>query len=175
MQSVAVLFGVWWIGAEVAWAGPAGGPDHGAAEVALCSADRLAEADAAVGHGGEVVVLSLDPFGRAAPGLPAGVTDYATAVRVYGDQIDAEPHPGPALAGRSADQVLDDCRAAAAAAGLTAADRVCSARDWDTASDLVANLLAVLASGASLVQVRNPDPVRQQRRRRIEKVTRVLP
>ena len=48
-------------------------------------------------------MLSLDAFGRPAPDLPIGVTDYATAVRVHGDQIVAEQHPGPALAGRSVD------------------------------------------------------------------------
>ena len=48
-QTAAVLLGVWWIGAEVVLAGPA--------DVALCTADRLAEADDAV-DGGEVAVLS---------------------------------------------------------------------------------------------------------------------
>src|SRR6202795_1412617 len=76
-QTAAVLFGVWWIGAE-AILDPAG-----PADIALCTAERLDEADAAVGVGGEVAVLSLDPFGRPAPDLPFGVTDYATAVRVH--------------------------------------------------------------------------------------------
>ncbi|HEU4361479.1 MAG TPA: TIGR03089 family protein [Mycobacterium sp.] len=164
-QTVAVLLGAWWIGSEVVL--------DGAADVALCTPARLGDADTAVA-GGEVVVLSLDPFGRPAADLPAGVTDYATAVRVHGDQIDPERRPGPALAGQSVDQVLTACQAAAAAAGLTPADRVWSASAWDTASELVNNMLAVLAVGASLVQVSNPDPAAQQRRRTTEKVTRVL-
>lgn len=164
-QTAAVLFGVWWIGAEVVLEGPA--------DIALCTADRLDEADSAV-NGGEVAVLSLDPFGRPAPDLPIGVTDYATAVRVHGDQIVPERHPGPALAGRSVDQVLTACENTAAAMGLTSGDRVLSTRSWAGPDELVAGLLAVLAVGASLVQVANPDPGALQRRVETEKVTRVL-
>ncbi len=80
-------------------------PDGGkgiAGDIALCTAERLDEADAT--GAGEVAVLSLDAFGRPVPDLPIGVTDYATAVRVHGDQIVAERHPGPALAGRSVER-----------------------------------------------------------------------
>lgn len=110
-QTAAVLFGVWWIGAQAIL-------DDSPADVALCTADRLAEADAVVNSAavaGEVAVLSLDPFGRPATGLPVGVTDYATAVRVHGDQIVPEHNPGPVLAGRSVEQILRDCAASAAA------------------------------------------------------------
>ncbi|MBS9534893.1 TIGR03089 family protein [Mycobacterium sp. M1] len=168
-QTAAVLFGTWWIGAEAVLAGDGPAP----ADIALCTAGRLAEADAAVAEtGGEVAVLSLDPFGRPAPDLPVGVTDYATAVRVHGDQLDAERHPGPALPGRSPEDALAECEKAAAAAGLTGADRVWSVRSWDTTADLVTNALSVFAVGASLVQVGNPDPAAQERRRVTEKVTR---
>jgi hypothetical protein len=73
----------------------------------------LAEADDAV-TGGEVAVLSLDPFGRPAGDLPLGITDYATAVRVHGDAVVAERTPGPALDGRSVDDVLAAARRSAA-------------------------------------------------------------
>ncbi len=169
-QTAAVLFGVWWVGAEaVLGAGPA--------DVALCTAERLDEADAAVqmaGPGGEVAVLSLDPFGRPVPDLPIGVTDYATAVRVHGDQIAPEARPGPALAGRSVDEILADCETSAAARGLTSADRVLSSASWTRPDDLVDGLLSILAVGASLVQVANPDPALLHRRTETEKVTRVL-
>ncbi|WP_337777072.1 TIGR03089 family protein [Mycolicibacter kumamotonensis] len=169
-QTAAVLFGAWWIGAEVLLDAP-----NSDADIALCTADRLDEADAAVaGRGGEVVVLSLDPFGRPAPDLPVGVTDYATAVRVHGDQITPERRPGAALAGSSPDEVLTLCEKSAAATGLTSTDRVWSANDWRTPAELVDNMLAVFAIGASLVQVGNPDPGAQERRRDSEKVTRVL-
>jgi uncharacterized protein (TIGR03089 family) len=119
-------------------------------------------------------VLSLDPFGRPAPGLPIGVTDYATAVRVHGDQIVPERHPGPALAGRTVDEILAACETSAATRGLTSADRVLSSAAWAAPGELVDGLLAVMAVGASLVQVANPDPAALQRRIETEKVTRVL-
>ncbi|MCV7350988.1 TIGR03089 family protein [Mycobacterium parmense] len=169
-QTAAVLFGVWWIGAEAVLGV---GPADPAADVALCTVERLDEADEAA-PGGEVAVLSLDAFGRPVAGLPVGVTDYATAVRVHGDQIVAEDHPGPALAGRSVDEVLADCESAAAARDLTAKDRVLSSASWSGPGELVDGLLAVLAVGASLVQVANPDPSALQRRMESEKVTRVL-
>lgn len=163
-QTAAVLFGVWWIGAEAAL-------EPGAADLALCTAERLDEADSMAG---EVAVLSLDPFGRPAADLPIGVTDYATAVRVHGDQIVAERHPGPALAGRSVDEVLADCQSSAAARELTAKDRVLSTAAWSSPQELVDGLLAVLAVGASLVQVAHPDPSALPRRIETEKVTRIL-
>jgi uncharacterized protein (TIGR03089 family) len=166
-QTAAVLFGVWWIGAEAVLAGEA-------ADLALCTAERLDEADSAVQPGGEVAVLSLDPFGRPTPDLPMGVTDYATAVRVHGDQIVPERRPGPALAGRSVDEILADCENSAAARGLTSSDRVLSSAAWAGPDELVDGLLAIMAVGASLVQVANPDPGLLQRRVDAEKVTRVL-
>ena len=164
-QTAAVLFGVWWIGAEAVLSGDA--------DIALCTAERLDEADAAV-LGGEVAVLSLDPFGRPVPDLPFGVTDYATAVRVHGDQIVPERVPGPVLAGRSVDEVLAACETSAATRGLTSKDRVLSSASWSGPGELVDGLLAIMAVGASLVQVANPDPATLQRRVQTEKVTRVL-
>jgi uncharacterized protein (TIGR03089 family) len=164
-QTAAVLFGVWWIGAEVVL-------DGSAADVALCTVDRIDDADAT--GAGEVAVLSLDPFGRPAPDLPVGVTDYATAVRVHGDQIIAERHPGPALAGRSVDEVLTACQNSSAARGLTAGARVLSTTSWDRPDDLIDGLLAVLAIGGSLVQVANPDQAALPRKIETEKVTRVF-
>jgi uncharacterized protein (TIGR03089 family) len=164
-QTAAVLLGVWWIGAEVVLSG--------AADLALCTSERLDEADEAVA-GGEVAVLSLDPFGKPAADLPVGVTDYATAVRVHGDQFITEQRPGPALDGRSVEEVLAAATESAAAAGLTARDRVLSSLPWSTPEDVVANLVAVFAAGASLVQMANPDPAALERRRTTEKVTRDL-
>jgi uncharacterized protein (TIGR03089 family) len=170
-QTAAVLFGLWWIGAEASL-------DAGPADLALCTAERLDEADSVVEPGGEVAVLSLDAFGRPAPDLPIGVTDYATAVRVHGDQIVPERHPGPALAGRSVDEILADCENSAAARGLTSNDRVLSTQSWAEPGELIDGLVAIMAVGASLVQVANPDanpdPRALQRRIETEKVTRTL-
>jgi uncharacterized protein (TIGR03089 family) len=166
-QTAAVLFGIWWIGAEAVL-------DGSQSDIALCTADRLPEADDAVGVG-EIAVLSLDPFGKPVPDLPVGVTDYATSVRVHGDQISPERLPGTALDGRSADEILAAAQASAAAQGLTAGDRVLSTRSWETADDLIANLLAVFAVGASLVQVANPEPSAMDRRRRRKRPPRGSP
>jgi uncharacterized protein (TIGR03089 family) len=159
-QSAAVLLGAWWAGAEVVLE-----PDD--ADLALVSADRLDDvADVA-----EVAVLSLDAFGRPVPDLPVGVTDYATHVRVHGDQFRSAGDGGPVLDGRTAGEVIAAARDAAAAAGITGADRVLSSRDWGTPQALIDGLLAVLAVGASLVQVSNPDPAATDRRVESEKVT----
>lgn len=166
-QTAAVLFGIWWIGSEVLL----GGGSDNSADLALCTRERLDEADEAVA-GGEVAVLSLDPFGKPAENLPIGVTDYATAVRVHGDQIVPERVPGPALAGQSVAEVLESARNAAAAQGFTGSDRVLSTASWNNPDELITNLLAVFAVGASLVQVANPDAGAQDRRRTTEKVTR---
>jgi uncharacterized protein (TIGR03089 family) len=162
-QTAAVLLGVWWIGAEAVLAGDA--------DIALCTASRLPEADDAVGVG-EIAVLSLDPFGKPAADLPVGITDYATAVRVHGDQISPERRPGPALAGQSVADVLATAQSSAAEQGFASRDRVMSTAGWATPDDLTANLLAVFAVGASLVQVANPDAAVLDRRREMEKVTR---
>ncbi|CAN3127804.1 TIGR03089 family protein [Mycobacterium sp. smrl_JER01] len=162
-QTAAVLFGIWWIGAEAVFGGDA--------DIALCTADRIDDADASVGVG-EVAVLSLDPFGKPVPDLPVGLTDYATAVRVHGDQIVPERSPGPALDGRSADEVLAAARASASAQELTGSDRVMSSAAWESGDDVVQQLLALYVVGASLVLVANPDPGLLERRRETEKLTR---
>lgn len=164
-QTAGVLLGVWYVGAEVVLG-------QGDCDIACCTADRLDEADAAVGAGGEVVALSLDPFGKPIPDLPFGITDYATSVRVHGDQVVPEREPGPALAGLPAAEVLAAAQKSATASGFTPTDRVLSTAGWDTPDDLIDHLLAVFAAGASLVQVAHPDPDAQARRRQTEKITR---
>ena len=173
-QTAAVLLGIWWVGAEVVLGAGESGPGAGAqsgADVVMCTADLIAEADAIAGPLGEVVALSLDPFGRPVDDLPIGVTDYATSVRVHGDQLVAESRPGPALTGRSAGSVLAAARDYAAARGISPKDRVMSSADWDSEERLTSTLLAVLVMGASLVQVSHPEPEAVRRHRVTEKVT----
>ncbi|MFD1813457.1 TIGR03089 family protein [Rhodococcus gannanensis] len=162
-QTAAVLLGCWWAGTEVVLE-----PDPDA-DLALVTADRLDEAADAP----ELAVLSLDPFGRPAPDLPIGVTDYATAVRVHGDQFRPDPAPADAAAldGRTAAETLDAARRSAAAQGFSAEDRVLSTTDWTTTGELVDGLLAVFVAQASLVQVSNPDEERMAQRTESEKVT----
>jgi uncharacterized protein (TIGR03089 family) len=163
-QTLGVLLGVWFIGAEVVL-----GQDG--CDVACCTADRLDDADAAVGQAGEVVVLSLDAFGRPVPDLPFGVTDYATSVRAHGDQITAERHPGAALNGRSVADVLAAAASSVTTQGLTAARRALSSKAWSTADEVIDNVLSVLVAGGSLVQVAHPDPEAMARRISSEKIT----
>lgn len=157
-QTAAVLLGAWWAGARVVLGGQG-------AEVAFTTADRVGEADA-----DEVAVLSLDPFGRPVPDLAPGLVDYATAVRVHGDHFRAGPDAG-GLDGWDAREVLARATASGAAAGWSATDRVLSTRDWASAQDVVEGFAAVLAAGASLVQVAHPQSERLARVEASEKVT----
>ena len=161
-QTVGVVLGIWYIGAEIILG-------QGDCDIAFCTENLLDEAEAVAG---EVVVLSLDAFGRPVADLPFGITDYATSVRVHGDQITAERNPGSALNGRSTDEVLSLATSSGLARNFTPSDRVLSTDGWDTPDDLIDNLLAVYAAGASLVQVANPEPEAQDRRRQTENVTR---
>ncbi|MDQ2708382.1 MAG: TIGR03089 family protein [Actinomycetota bacterium] len=167
-QTLAVLLGAWWCGAEVVTE-PAG------ADVVCCDAERLV---AATGAGaGTVVALSLHAFGVGLPGLPPGVVDYAGEVRLHGDTF-APEHPAsgadPALNGAAVDEVLAAAHAAAAEAGLGSGDRVLTTREWSMADGLVEVPLAVLAAGASLVQCRNADPAALDRRAESERATHRL-
>jgi uncharacterized protein (TIGR03089 family) len=163
-QTATVLLAAWWCGAEVV-------TDPTTADWVLCDADRIDLALAAEPAGG-VVALSLDAFGKGVPGLPDGVLDFATEVRLHGDEFNPwQPVPdGPALDGASADEVLAAARARAAELGVSPGDRVLSTLDW-SGPGLMDGLLAVLAAEASLVQVRNPDPAALERRATTEKTT----
>ena len=88
----------------------------------LCSADLLAEVDGA----DEVAAVSLHPLGASVPGLPPGVRDHTSEVRVHGDHFTPVPVPGSASATptRTVDALVDAARARATALGLTADDRV---------------------------------------------------
>ncbi|MGM7645767.1 TIGR03089 family protein [Nocardia sp. JW2] len=159
-QTAAVLLGCWWAGTEVVLS-----PDPDA-DLALVTPDRLDDADGV----DEVAVLSLDAMGTPVRDLPVGVTDFATAVRVHGDQF----LPGgfrAALDGMSVGEVLDAAKKSAALQGISAGDRVLSSASWDTAAELIDGYLAVLGAGASLVQVVNPDATATEHRAETERVT----
>ncbi|MEW2017059.1 TIGR03089 family protein [Rhodococcus sp. SBT000017] len=162
-QTAAALLGIWWAGGEVV----VGADDS--ADVAMVSGDRLDESPDA----DEVLAFSLDAFGKAVPDLPIGMTDYATSVRVHGDQfrVAGSGSGGAALDGRSVDEVLAAARERADARSWSASDRVMSSASWTTADELVDGLLSVLVVGASLVQVANADEAKSQRRAETEKVT----
>lgn len=168
-QTAAVLLGAWWCGAEVV-ADPAG------ADLVLCDGERIDLALAAAPANG-VLALSLHAFGTGLTGLPAGVLDYATEVRLHGDDFvpwAPVPDSAPALAGATVAEALADARARAARHGLTAADRVLSTLGWSDPDGLGDGLLAPLAAGASLVQVRHADAAALDRRAATERTTRRL-
>ncbi|WP_028936638.1 TIGR03089 family protein [Pseudonocardia spinosispora] len=146
-QTLSVLLGAWWCGAEVVSSAEG-------ADVICCDADRL---DVALAAGADVVVaFSLHAFGAGLPGLPAGVVDYATEVRLHGDLFTPEHGTaGDALDGSGVDDTLTAARKAADNAGLTDTARVLTTRDWSVEDGLLDVPLAVLAAGASLVQCRN--------------------
>jgi uncharacterized protein (TIGR03089 family) len=165
-QTAAVLLGAWWCGAEVV-------TEPGDAEWVLCDADRVDIALASEPAGG-VVALSLDAFGKGVPGLPAGVVDFATEVRLQGDEFapwESVPETAPALDGATIGEVLAAARARAGELGLSRSDRVLSTLEWNTTTGLRDGLLAVLAAQASLVQVRNPDEAALDRRAATERTT----
>lgn len=159
-QTAAVLLGCWWAGTEVVLH-----PDPDA-DLALVTPDRLDDADGVA----EVAALSLDAMGSPVRDLPVGVTDFAGAVRVHGDQF----RPGgfrAAIDGLSVGEVLTQARRSAAEQGISAGDRVLSSSPWTTATELIDGYVAVLFAGASLVQVVNPDPAAAERRVATERVT----
>ncbi|WP_182346058.1 TIGR03089 family protein [Tomitella gaofuii] len=168
-QTAAVLLGCWWAGCEVIV-----GTSDEQAEIAFVAEPLLQpESAAAALDADELVVLSLDAFGKPAVALPPGATDYATTVRLHGDRfmpqrIDAA---APAINGRSISEVADEARAAATERQITDADRVLSTSEWDDARSILTGLLAPFAAGASLVQVSNPDDASMPRRYEIEKIT----
>ncbi|WP_225724965.1 MULTISPECIES: TIGR03089 family protein [unclassified Nocardia] len=162
-QTAAVLLGCWWAGTEVVLR-----PDPDA-ELALVTADRLAETDGIA----EVAALSLDALGAPVRDLPVGITDFATSVRVHGDQF-LPAGAGVALDGHPVADVLAMARKSAARQGFSEGDRVLSSAPWETADELIDGFVAVLAAGASLVQVVNPDPALRDRRIESERVTAQL-
>jgi uncharacterized protein (TIGR03089 family) len=157
-QTAAVLLGSWWAGTEVRI-----GADADAA-LAFVAQDRIDDAQAS-----EIAVLSLDPFALGVRDLPVGIIDFASTVRIHGDRYSPTDAPGPALDGRTRDETIS--AATQAAAGIEPGARLLSNREWASADDVVAHLLAPWIGGASLVQNKDGDPALQEQRRTAEKVT----
>ncbi|WP_149360731.1 TIGR03089 family protein [Lolliginicoccus suaedae] len=164
-QTATVLLGTWWAGCEVL----AGAADD--ARLAFTTAETLADADDAE----EIAALSLDPFGRGLPGLPVGVTDFATTVPGHGDQFQAMPSSdAPALDGIMATSVLARAQAFAEEQGWDSSSRIVSTLPWTDAEAIIEGFVAVLAVGASLVQAANADAAALGRISASEKATHRL-
>lgn len=152
-QTAGVLLGAWWCGATVV-------TSAAGAAVALCGADRVGEVEGS----DELAALGLDTMGMGITGLPPGVRDYASEVRVHGDTFQ------PGGSGPDAETVLAAAREQATALSLATEDRLLCTTGWD-ATTPGGILLAVLAAGASLVQCTGTDPAALPPRCAAEKVT----
>lgn len=160
-QTAGVLLGAWWCGARVV-AEPAG------AAVAFVT-------PGGAGAGADVVAaVSLDPMGRdLGAEVPDGAVDFVADARLHGDDFAGSPVDGgtPCLGDSTVDEVLTEARKHANSLALTAESRVLSTMDWTVPAGVLAGFVAVLAAGASLVQVTNPDPDRLARHRETERTT----
>ncbi|WHU45315.1 TIGR03089 family protein [Gordonia sp. L191] len=150
-QTAGILLGCWWAGARVHTRAEA--DLFGDATVGFTDRDHVdAHPDVE-----DLIVAPLDPFAMPVPGLPPGVSDYGTRVRIHGDQFTGPAHAGDALDGRTTSEVLDAAHAAAAGAGIRPGGRVLSTLEWASATGIVDHFLAPLSVGAGLVWVANPD------------------
>lgn len=154
------LLAVWVLAADAVGAEIRG--SGGAADVAVVGPDRLAELPEA----DEVIACSLAPL--AAPfrdPLPVLVHDFTVEARSMPDHVVGPVGPSSGWGPRAEQQ--------ASALGLTPTDRVAALGPDPDPDALVREWLAPLAAGASVVWVRNPDPVRCVERWKAERVTAV--
>ena len=167
-QSAGILLGCWWAGADVRLAA-AGAPEVDSPLAVFTDKSRIDDFPDA----DELIIAPLDPFALPIPGLPPGVGDYGSRVRVHGDAMTGPAYAGPALDAATGPQVLADARTAATQSGIAAGGRVLSTREWQSGAGIVTTLLAPLSVGASLVWVAHPSGD-QDERGRTERVDLVL-
>lgn len=163
--SVPALLGCWTAGLSVV-------ADPGAAAVAFVSP---ATADQAAGIP-DVYAVAPDSAAVGLRGdIPAGLSDYVTAVRPQPDSWSAVRFAAGAedelVDGRSRGECVSRARARAAELGVAEGARVMSTRDWATAGDWLDTLLVPLVQGGSVVYVRNADDEVVARRAEQERVT----
>ncbi|PTA45119.1 TIGR03089 family protein [Micromonospora sp. RP3T] len=158
-QTAAVLLGCWSASLTVVDA-------PGPVEVLFTAVDRVDEA--ARWPAGERYALALDPFALPMRQVPAGCTDFVSAVRTHGDHFTPYPSGG---AGDAA--LLARAAARATELGLTPGDRLLV--DVTRHPDPVDWLLAPLTAGASVVACAHPTPTRLPSRAETERTTHTLP
>jgi uncharacterized protein (TIGR03089 family) len=161
-QTASVLLGAWWVGAQIT-------DDPSGAEVAFVPPGHEAVGAAAV------AVVALDPLGRGLAAPPTdGKLDYVNEIRVHGDDFDPwQPVPGdtPALLKSTVDELVAAAHDRADTLGLQPDSRLLSTVDWTFPDGLLSSLLAVLATGASLVQCTDADLATLPARRQAERTT----
>ncbi|MER7080625.1 TIGR03089 family protein [Saccharopolyspora kobensis] len=162
-QTVGVLLGAWWCGAHIT-------DDPRGAEVSFVPAGELDR-----GAGARTVAaVGLDALGAPLRGLPDGVADYVSDIRVHGDDFSPMlPIDGdtPALLERSVDELVADARERAEELHIGPTDRVLSTVEWHLPGGVLGGLLAVLAGRSSLVHCTNLDPAKRESRRDTERTT----
>ncbi|MEU6268942.1 TIGR03089 family protein [Saccharopolyspora shandongensis] len=162
-QTVGVLLGAWWCGAHIT-------DDPQGAEVAFVPASDLDSGKGA--H--TIAAVSLDALGAPVRGLPGGVADYVSDIRVHGDDFSPLSPVGgddPALLDLSVEDLLSEARRRAEALHIGRDDRVLSTLEWQLPGGVVDGLLTVLSARASLVHCTNPDPQKLDQRRADERIT----
>ncbi|MEV0705445.1 TIGR03089 family protein [Saccharopolyspora sp. NPDC050389] len=162
-QTVGVLLGAWWCGAHIT-------DDPQGAEVAFVPASDLESSKGA--H--TIAAVGLDALGAPVRGLPGGVADYVSDIRVHGDDFSPLSPVGgddPALLDLSVEDLLAEARRRAEALHIGRDDRVLSTLEWGLPGGVVDGLLTVLAARASLVHCTNPDPQKMTQRRADERIT----
>jgi uncharacterized protein (TIGR03089 family) len=171
-QTVGVLLGAWWCGAEIT-------DDPQGTEVAFVPASAPERGDGAA----TIAALGLDALGAPLREVPAGTVDYTSEIRVHGDDfVPLQPIRGDSAALRKSatrtestvDDVLLSARERASELEIGPNDRVLSTLDWDLDQGVLDGFLAVLAAGAALVQCANLDSGTLERRRASERITREL-
>ncbi|MEU2612783.1 TIGR03089 family protein [Micromonospora sp. NPDC007271] len=158
-QTAAVLLGCWSAKLAVVDA-------PGPVDVLFAAADRIDAA--AAWPAGERYALALHPFALPMREVPAGFTDFVSAVRGHGDHF--TPYP---QAGETDAELLARAEARAAELCLTPGDRLLV--NTGRYPDPVDWLLAPLAAGATLVACANLDESRLTPRTATEKITHTLP
>ncbi|PKW12582.1 TIGR03089 family protein [Saccharopolyspora spinosa] len=162
-QTVGVLLGAWWCGAHIT-------DDPQGAEVAFVPA-----ADLDRGKGAHTIAaVGLDALGAPMRDLPGDVADYASDIRVHGDDFSPLSPVGgddPALLELSVDELVAEARQRAESLHIVRDDRVMSTLEWWLPGGVVDGFLAVLAAQASLVHCTNPDPQKLDQRRFDERIS----
>lgn len=157
------LLAVWVLAADAVGAEIVDGTRGGSADVAVVGPDGLA----AIPEADEVIACSLSPMAAPfAEPLPALVHDFTVEARTMPDQVAGPVGPSGGWGARAEQQ--------ASALGITPTDRVAALGPDPGLEALVREWLAPLAVGASVVWVRNPDPLRCVERWKAERVTAVV-
>jgi len=163
-QTVGVLLGAWWCGAEVV------SSPEGARVAFVPPSGEAPGADA-------VAAVSLDPMGRDLGGSTPTLLDYIGEARVHGDDYFAfneVPGDTSCLAGATVDEVLATAWKNAEPLTIDGTSRVLSTLDWTVPDGVLNGVLVPLAAGASLVQVSNSDPAKLAKHNATERATHVL-